>query len=62
MYLLRSLLCGTLGCQHILEGDNMVADSLSCNNLPTFEAETAHLPSPTERVLLATTNSGVGSA
>ncbi len=31
----------------------MVADSLSCNNLPTFKAETAQLPSPTERVLLA---------
>ncbi len=46
-------LFGTLGCQHILEGDNMVADSLSCNNLPTFKAETAHLPSPTERVPLA---------
>ncbi len=42
-----------LHCQHILEGDNMVADSLSCNNLPTFEAETPHLPSPTERVRLA---------
>ncbi len=42
-----------LHCQHILEGDNMVADLLSCNNLPTFEVETAHLPIPTERVLLA---------